>query len=156
LASKRGAARAWVSYVSDNFFEVLRVQPALGRLLNAADGIADGANPVVVLGYDLWQHRFGGDSAVLGSTVELNTRRFTVIGVAPPRFIGAMQLHRMELWVPFGAMGFNATDNFGSRGWRWLRLVGRLAPSATVDDARRELHGLSSQLAAAYPVDKGR
>ena len=156
LKSPSGAARTGMSYVSDNFFDVLRVRPYLGRFIDASDGVAAGANPVVVLGYDVWRQRFGGDSAILGSLVELDLRRFTVIGVAPPRFSGAMQLHKMEVWVPFGALGFSATDNFESRGWRWLRLVGRLAPRATVDGARRELHGLADQLAAAYPVDKGR
>lgn len=155
LKSNSGSARAWVSYVSDNFFDVLRVRPVAGRFIDASDGVAAGANPVVVLGFDLWQQRFGGDPGVIGSTVQLDLKRFTVIGVAPPKFIGAMRLHRMELWIPFGSL-FATSDNFESRGWRWLRLVGRLAPAASVKDAQRELSGMAAQLASAYPVNKGR
>jgi predicted permease len=157
LEARSGAARAWVSYVSDNFFDVLGVRPALGRVISAADGVSKGASPVVVLGYDIWQSRFGGDSSVIGSTVKLDFQPFTVIGVAPKGFIGAMRLHRMELWIPFGALPhLSASEYFETRGWRWLRLVGRLAPGATVDGAQRELSGIASRLASAYSVDKGR
>jgi len=156
LETRSGTGRAWVSYVSDNFFDVLGVRPALGRVINATDGNAPGANPVVVLGYDIWKNRFGGDSSVIGSTIKLDLQLFTIVGVAPKGFIGAMRLHRMELWIPFGAMRLSPDDYFESRGWRWLRLVGRLAPRATADGAQRELSGIAARLESAYPVDKGR
>ena len=157
LRAPSGTAPAWVSYVSDNFFDVLHVRPIAGRLIDASDGVADGANRVVVLGFDLWQQRFGGDPNVVGSTVQLEHRPFTVIGIAPKGFIGAMRLHRMELWVPFGAMpDLPASDYFGARGFRWLRIVARLAPTATVASTQRELSGIATQLAREYPADNGR
>jgi len=157
LEAPSGTQSAMVSYVSDNFFDVLRVRPFAGRFIDASDGAGAGASPVVVLGFDLWQQRFGGDLRVIGTTVRLERHPFTVIGIAPKGFIGAMRLHEMELWVPFGAMmNLPSSDYFESRGWRWLRIVARLAPAATVEGAQRELSGIAAQLAQAYPVNTGR
>lgn len=156
LTAPSSTAQAWVSYVSDNFFDVLRVRAAAGRLIDASDGVGAGANAVVVLGFELWQDRFGGDPNVIGSTVQLQQRPFTVIGIAPKGFIGAMRLHRMELWIPFGANVMPKDDGFTSRANRWLRVVARLAPGATVEGVQRELSTIADQLAEAYPEDKGR
>ena len=100
LTTRSDTTNAWVSYVSGDFFDVLAAQPAIGRLLGPNDVTVAGANPVAVLGYDLWRRRFAGDSQVLGSTLALNGESFTVVGVASPGFVGAMRLHPMEIWIP--------------------------------------------------------
>jgi putative ABC transport system permease protein len=151
---RRGAA--WVSYVTGDFFSVLGVRPAAGRLIGPAD--ESDATHVVVLAHDLWQERYGGDPEVIGSTVRLAGRPLTVIGVAPPRFIGAMLVHPMELWVPATTLPTLVTvpGMLDSRDGRFLRLVGRLSAGRTLADAQRELAALGARLADSYPADEGR
>ena len=163
-ADPAGRTRAWVSYVSDDFFTVLGVRPAAGRLFGVADTVSRGgdANDVVVLGYDLWQQRFGGARGAIGSTLRLEGHVYTIIGVAPPGFIGAMAPYPMELWIPLATGGLlSATLSGGgvdltSRRSGWLRLVGRLAPGKNVEDAQRELTGIAARLAAVYPTNRER
>lgn len=153
--SKGSRQSSWVSYVTGNFFSVLGVAPAAGRLIQPAD--EEDANPVVVLAYDLWQERYGGDPDVIGSRIDLAGHPLTVIGVAPPRFIGAMLMHPMELWIPITTLP-TLVDAPGLRDNRadpYLRLVGRLAPGTSIRNAQHELSLLATRLAAAYPVNAG-
>ncbi|MFN2565692.1 MAG: ADOP family duplicated permease, partial [Gemmatimonadaceae bacterium] len=162
LEDAAGSARAWVSYVSDNFFAVLGVRPAAGRLFGTADAGAPGAEAtqVVVLGHALWQRRFGGAPSAVGSTLKLDGHVFTIVGVAPPGFIGAMAQHPMELFIPIVVGGRASSVAYGldlsSRRGGWLRLVGRLAPGKSVEYAQRDLAGIAARLAAAYPTNRGR
>jgi predicted permease len=159
-----GAARTWVSYVSDNFFTVLGVRAVAGRLFGPSEVHRSGgdANELAVLGYDLWQQRFGGARSAIGSTLRLEGRVFTIIGVAPPGFIGAMEPYPMELWIPLAAGGqLSATLSRGgvdleSRRIGWLRLVGRLAPGRNVEGAQRDLAGIAARLATTYPTNRER
>lgn len=96
LEDSAGSARPMVSYVTDNFFNVLGVRPSAGRLFGVGETRAD----VAVLGYQLWQQRFGGSATAIGSTLELEGHPFTIIGIAPPGFIGAMAPYPMELFIP--------------------------------------------------------
>ncbi|HWH50551.1 MAG TPA: ABC transporter permease, partial [Gemmatimonadaceae bacterium] len=100
VGDDRHTERQWGELVSANFFDVLRVRPALGAFFPATADDAEGSRPTVVIGYDLWQSRWHGDSSVLGSVVEINRFPFTVIGVAPPAFHGSMPGERFDLWVP--------------------------------------------------------
>lgn len=145
----------WVSYVTGNFFPVLGATPSIGRLIVPADE-ASGA-PVVVLAYDFWQRHFGGDPRVVGATVDLAGHPVTVIGVARPRFIGAMLMHPMEMWIPLTALPglANAPGLLDSHADTYLRLVGRLAAGRTITDARAEFSLLAARLAATYPSDAG-
>src|SRR5262249_25006125 len=115
---------------------------------------------VVVLSYDLWQRRFRGSPAVVGSTIALKDHAYTVIGVAPPRFIGAMATHVMDIWVPIVVAGRPTPVLQGialeSRRRGLMRLVGRLAPGKTVDDAQRDLATTAAWLAATHAANRGR
>jgi predicted permease len=160
LGARADTTRAWVSYVSGDFFAVLGARPALGRFIGPNDVTAVGANPVAVLGYGLWRQRFAGDSQVVGTTLTLNGERFMVIGVASPGFAGAMRLHPMEIWIPVTmlqrAAHVGSHDILRARGDGWFRLVGRLAPGKTVADAQRELSGIAAHLATEYATNKDR
>src|SRR5690348_14021881 len=147
---------SWVSYVTGNFFSVLGVAPAVGRLIQPAD--EEHASPVVVLAYDLWQERYGGNPDVVGSTVDLAGQPLTVIGVAPPHFIGAMLMHPMEFWIPITTLPtlVSAPGLRDDRGATYLRLVGRLASDSTIDAAQRDMSLLAAHLAETYPDDEGR
>jgi predicted permease len=162
IEDSAGSARAWVSFVTRNFLPVLGVRPAIGRFFGPGDADATSAesDQVVVLGHAIWQSRYGGSPSVIGSTLELNDHAYTVIGVAPPGFIGAMEWYPMELFIPLGT-GSRATPALGdvdldTRRYGLLRLVGRLAPGKSIEDAQRDLAGIAAQLEAAYPTNRGR
>ena len=160
LAAARNAAvtlgadgrseRAWGQLVSGNFFEVLGVKAQVGRTLTPADDRSPNAHPVVVLGHALWQRRFGGDPAVVGRTVQLNTRAYTVLGVTPPRFRGAGTGIAYDVWVPM--MMQEQVEPGGSRlearGNRWLEVYARLAAGKSREEAEAELNVLSARIAA--------
>ena len=159
LADTAGSTQAWVSYVSGDFFSVLGTAPAAGRLIGPDDAVPHAATPVVVLGYDFWQRRYGGSASVIGKSVTLDGYALTVIGIAPRGFVGAMTLHPMELFIPLPLIvrAFSQNDPFGerSRGSGWFRLVGRLAPGRSVADAQADLGTIMSRLARTYPADNG-
>ena len=153
-----GTGNAWVSYVSGEFFDVLGVRAAAGRLLVPGDVVPGTTNAVVVIGYEFWQRHFAGSPRAIGATIRLDGYPVTVIGVAPKGFIGAMALHEMEMWIPLTIVPaiFQSTPAPPSRADATGRLIGRLAPRRTVEDARRELIAIAARLALAYPEDKGR
>src|SRR6185503_15590652 len=161
LSTGRTTERAWVSYVSDNYFDVLGVRPALGRLMMRPDAIDGPDGPVIVLGYSLWERRFGADSIVIGRIVSLIEGRFTVIGVASRRFIGAMTLHPMEAFIPLTATRYASpgglpADFLTSRSAGWLRLIGRMRPGVTLERAQSDLSTVAARLASTYASNKGR
>jgi predicted permease len=155
LGEADNTTRVWASFVSNNFFDVLEVRPVLGRMFDSTTSVAvDG--DVVVIGHELWQQQFAGSPSVIGSVLKLDGVPFTIVGVAPPRFTGAMALHRMELWMPVATReghvppvikGLSLTSRRDVMFW----LVGRLAPDRSIDDVQRELDATASHLAAAYP-----
>jgi MacB-like periplasmic core domain len=83
-----GASHAWADDVSANYFDVLGIQPYLGRFFHASDEHGPDSAPYVVLTYAYWQNHFQGNRGVVGRAVRLNNRPFTIIGVAPPGFHG--------------------------------------------------------------------
>ena len=154
--------RVWVSYVTDDFFSTLDVKPALGSLFGtggrALTDAADGS--VAVIGHDLWANRFAAAPNIVGTSITLNGKALTIIGVAPKGFVGAMDQFHMQLFIPLVAGG-RATEiisGFGTelaiRRSNWLRVIGRLAPGATLEDAEHQLNNTSAWLAATYPQRK--
>jgi putative ABC transport system permease protein len=122
-------------------FDVLGRHPILGRTYRR-DECRQGGPAVVVLGYGLWQRRFGGDPNVLGRTLRLDDVPFTVIGVMPPGF----ELPKgAQLWKPF------QSENYFSRDFQFLRVLGRLRPGATLASAQREMTTIAARLERAYP-----
>jgi predicted permease len=139
----RTAERVWGEIVTGNFFEVLGVDAAAGRVLHPSDDSAASA-PAVVLGYPFWQARFGGNPAVVGRTLLINARPFTVVGVAAEGFEGGESALRFDFWVPVGHLADLGPDAalLGARGSRWLNVIARLAPGATTAHAQAELGGI--------------
>ncbi len=146
--------RVWGTLVTANYFDVLGVNPVLGRGFLASEGAAPGAAPVAVISYRLWQTRFGGDRAILGQTIHLDTHPFTIVGVAPPVFQGSTTGLRAELWVPVTMateLVPNGRDWLVWRGTRWLTVLGRLRPGVGRARAQAELNGLYGQIARQHP-----
>src|SRR5207249_4447693 len=90
----------WEESASANFFELLGVRPELGRFFLPGEDSHPGGDNVAVLSHGLWQRQFGGDPKILGRTIEISNRPFTVVGVAPADFHGGMGGLRFDLWLP--------------------------------------------------------
>jgi predicted permease len=133
--------------VSGGYYAGLRVQPMLGRAITYEDD-KPGATPVVVLSHRFWQERFGADPSVIGQQLKLNKQSYTVIGVTPPAFMGALQIgYYPAVTVPIACEPL--LRGVGSRlgvanepGSWWLHLMGRLKPGATYEQARESLNGV--------------
>ncbi len=135
--------------VTGNYHRGLGVQPLLGRLLTDEDDKAS-ANPVAVLSYRYWQKRFGDEAKVVGKQINLNNRAFTVIGVTPPGFEGAGQVgDTRDVTIPLALEPQLNVDPKRSRmygaGMWWLRIMGRLQPGATMQQAQAQLDAAFQQ-----------
>ena len=130
LGSGSGARRLSVVLASPDYFRMLRVTPALGRFPDAAPGaVVTAVAPEVVLGEGYWRRAFGGSNDVVGETMRLNGRVFTVVGVAPRGFVGP-ELGSPELWLPLGsavALGMSQ-DMLQNPNAIWLTVIARLRP----------------------------
>jgi putative ABC transport system permease protein len=144
--------------VSPGYFTALRLRPALGRFLSAADDKAF----VAVIGYDLWQRLFNADPGVIGSAVDLNGKSVTVIGVAPRRFVGTSLGVRREIWLPLGIYPRVAAGVLSSfsgsqdRKQEWLGALGRLPAGVRLEQAQSALDLVAVRSAAAYAESRGR
>jgi putative ABC transport system permease protein len=140
LAYSEGALSLLATYVSGGYFGVLGLAPALGRLIGPQDEPRAGEAAVVVLSYDLWQSRFGGDPAIVGQVLTINGQPLTVIGVAPRKFSGTYLGSRFQLFVP-ATMRWRLESlsspqaSPDSRGFTWLRLFARLPADVSVEQA---------------------
>ncbi|HLL75964.1 MAG TPA: ABC transporter permease [Pyrinomonadaceae bacterium] len=140
--------RARGLYVTGNFFEVLGVRPAAGRLFNDQDDAAPGANPFVVLSHAIWRGRFGADPSVVGRALSLDGRPYTVVGVAAESFKGLQLGETAQFWLPVSMLPESVLSGRGNRGFE---LVGRLKPGVTAGQAQAQVSGVFARLAAAYP-----
>ena len=158
LTVNNASNRVWGYLVSGNYFDVLGVKPALGRAFLPEEDQTPDSHPVAVLSYNCWQRRFGGDPAIVGKTVQFNSRPFTVIGVAPKGFIGTEVAYDPEMFIP--VMMATAIEP----GSRWLErrdnsnlfTVGRLKPGVSEAQAKAELETITAQMAKDYPENVGR
>jgi putative ABC transport system permease protein len=138
--------RLRVAQMSADLFDALRVKATLGRIYTN-DEDKPGAQLVVVLSHGLWQRRFGGDASIIGRTLTLSDRGYTVIGVMPPDFRFPS---RAEIWVPAGPV--SAQENWHSRGRHpGLFAVARLKPGVTLEQARADMTLVTAALEKQYP-----
>ena len=134
--------------VNDSYFRLLRLAPARGRFFLPEEDARPLERYVVVLGHDLWQSAFGADPGILGRKLQLNGRLYQVVGVGPRGFRGLSD--RADLWVP--SMLPPIPDYLTDRGFRWAAGVGRLAPGASLQQARQQLLGVTAALARELPA----
>lgn len=125
------------SLISGNYFEVLGVTPAVGRLLTSADNQTEGASPYAVLDYSFWQRRFGGDPKAVGREITLNGSPFTVVGVARLGFTGTTIGSRPDVYVPIVMVSqiSRGVRQWNTRHFWWLRVIARLKPGVTMQAA---------------------
>jgi predicted permease len=137
------------SVVTPEVFSLFRVAPLAGRVLTSEDG-QPGASPVVVLGADLWRGVFGSDPAIVGSSIDLDKRSFTVVGIVPATFRFPVVTEREQLWIPLVDDPLFASW-MARRGGHWLQVTGRLKPDVSLTQARSELDGLAARFAKEFP-----
>ncbi|MGA7916050.1 MAG: ABC transporter permease, partial [Candidatus Acidiferrales bacterium] len=137
--------------VTPEIFSVLAVPPLLGRTLLPEDG-KRGAPPVVILSENLWRSRFGSDPNLLGRSISLDKRLFTVVGIMPASFQFPLIATREDIWIPIAQ-----DPMFGpwmSRfGGHWLLVTGRLKPGISLAEARAEADAMSAALAKDDPAN---
>ena len=134
--------------VTGNYFEMLGVQPQVGRFIQATDEHGPNSAPYVVLSDQLWRSAFSADPGVIGTTVRLNKDSFTVVGVAPARFHGTEHFDRLDYWVPFVNWNQQFLQN---RTSMTVTVLGRLKPGVTPQQAAENLSAIAAQLAKEYP-----
>jgi predicted permease len=133
--------------VTGNYFDLLGVQPQVGRFFHAADERGPGSAPYVVLSDALWRKAFQADRGIVGTTVDLNKRPFTVVGVAPAKFHGAERFVWPDYWAPFASSELTLQ----SRTIINVTVLGRLKPGVTPQWATDNLNAISAQLGREYP-----
>lgn len=147
-ASANGSEKINGRLVSGNYFAVLGLEPAAGRLFSDNDDTAENANPVVVLGYGYWQHKFALSPSIIGKDIRLNGYPFTVVGVAPAGFDGDVVGEEMALFVPISMQ----PEIIRGRHWlksennSWLSLIGRLKSNVAPAQAEANLNLIFKQI----------
>ena len=149
--------------VSQDYFSVLGVQPAIGRGFTAEEFAAPGASPVAVLSHPFWSTRFAQDPNVVGRTLRLNGLVYTIVGVAPEGFPGMLPAVSAQMWLPLAMVdeveplgnqrgsGIAGLSRLEARSRRFLWMKARLAPDVEVGQARAELEGIAARLTAEFP-----
>ncbi len=136
----------WGAQVSGNFFRLFQTKPALGRAFLPEEE-QPGHERVVMLGYGLWQRRYGGDPSILGSSITLDDKPYTIVGVLPRDFSLFGTSRQFDVWVPFG---FDRARL--SREDHEVLVFGRLRDGATTEEAQAEMETIQSQLKKEYPT----
>ena len=141
LTSNDETERVLGSWVSSDFFTLLRTNAALGRNLQADDARKSPVD-VAVLSYGLWQKRFGGDPKVIGSKVAISGGSVTIVGVMPNGFEFPQQ---SEMWFPF-----NLDASAERRDNRYVNVIGRLKPGVTTEQAQADINSINQRLSESY------
>ena len=144
------------NFVSENYFAMLGGSTHLGRSFTVEENSVPGRDAVVVLSYPFWQRRFGSDAQLVGRSIKLNGKPFTVIGITDPEFVG-LRNEMPDIWLPLAMRGATPTDRFegippekrdwyGGRDFAWLSIYARLKPGRTAAEARTEMNVLWGQV----------
>ncbi|MGO4881477.1 MAG: ADOP family duplicated permease [Bryobacteraceae bacterium] len=145
LAGNGQAEQANAQFVTPNYFRLLRVAPALGRLFTASE--AQDLTQTVVISDVFWKRLFNRDPQVLGKTLKISGVLSTIVGVMPPNF-GSFYREPLDLWCPIDAQ----SARYSERKDHWLMAIGRLRPGATQGQAQNEMSLIAHRLGIAYPA----
>src|SRR5262249_15893263 len=137
--------RLQAAVVNVDLFPILGVSPSIGRSFTEEEDGKD--SRVVLLSHRLWTQRFGGDPSVLGRSLTLGAKSYTVLGVMPARFQFPVDAENVDLWTTV------ALDSgmFEQRGAHYMHVIARLKPGVTQAAARAEMEGIASNLERQYP-----
>jgi predicted permease len=145
--------------ISGSYFPTLGLSPAAGRLLGPADDSTIGANFVIVLSYDFWQSRFGGDPSIIGKAMIVNGQTMTIVGIAPKGFFGTSISYKPQVYVPISMRHVMSPwfHDFENRRSYWIYLFGRTKPGVTLAQAAVGLNQVYKPLIndVEAPLQKG-
>ncbi len=155
LDSGENPSRVWVILASGNYFDVLRLQPFLGRFFHASDEHGPNSAPYIVLSYSFWHTHFQNDRGVVGRVVQVNKQPFTILGVAPPGFNGTLVFFNPGFFVPIvNQEQVEGENDLNARGKRWVFMtMGHLNAGVTPAQAISDLNSIGSYLEKTYPKD---
>jgi predicted permease len=148
-------SRTWIFLASGNYFDVLRVQPFLGRFFHAADEHGPNSAPFIVLSYSYWHTHFQDDRGVVGRVVQVNKYPYTILGVAPPGFNGTLVFFNPSFFVPLvNQEQVEGVNDLNARSHRFIFMtLGHLKPGVTKAQAVMDLNSIGSYLEKTYPKD---
>ncbi|MEE8586399.1 MAG: ABC transporter permease [Acidobacteriota bacterium] len=150
LSTGNQAQRITVSYVTDNFFSMLGIEPALGQFIRPHPGSEKNYQPVLVLGHSFWENFFGADAGIIGETVRINGKPVRVIGVAPHGFQGTYYFLKMDGYLHLG-MELDRSEGWEDRQGSHLHAIGRRKPEVSLEQLRASLQVVSAGLEKEYP-----
>jgi predicted permease len=155
LDTGENPSRAWIYEVTENYFDVLGIQPYLGRFFHSSDEHGPNSAPYLVLPYAYWHSHFQADPGVVGRVVQLNKHPFTILGVAPPEFHGTIVFLSPDLFVPMvNQEQVEGWNGLNARGKRWVHLaMGHLKAGVTPAQAIADLNSIGAYLEKTYPKD---
>ena len=140
--------------VTSDFFSVLAAEPQLGRVFTPDDG-QRGAAPVALLSENLWRSRFGADPTILGKSITLDMRPYTVIGVMPASFHTPFLNQANQVWIPLAQDPLFSVWMTKPPQQHWMAVIARERPGISSDQARAQLSTISARLAGEFPAEKG-
>jgi putative ABC transport system permease protein len=144
--------RLQLEMVSAGYFQLLGVEAVVGRAFTAEEERMPGANSVALLGYGLWQRRFGGEPHTPGKTIELDKQAFTIVGVLPPGFRG--QSGSADVWTPMTAAVKFVPKILISPNDHWFQVIARLKDGVSLSQAQADMRQVSAQIERKYPGPK--
>jgi len=153
MSSGDNAQKSWAYEVSTSYFDMLGIQPQIGRFFHSNDEHGPNSAPYIVLSDTLWRNRFNADPRVIGTTVDLNKHPFTILGVAPKEFHGTELFFWPEFWMPMineeQVEGYNFLTNRSSHG---MFVIGMLKPGVSPRQAQDNLNTVAHQMTRENPV----
>src|SRR6202522_2355478 len=157
LDTGKDPSNAWEYETSGNYFDVLRIQPYLGRFFHDSDEHGPNSAPYLVLSYAYWHSHFRDDRTVVGRVIRLNRHPFTILGVAPPGFQGTILFFASDIFVPIvNHEQLSGEKILNARESRWMfEQVGHLKPGVTPAQATADLNSVDSYLKRSYPKEEG-
>ena len=154
ISSGGNAEKSWEYEVSGNYFDMLGVQPQVGRFFHESDEHGPNSAPYIVLSDAMWHTRFNADSRIVGTTVDLNKHPFTILGVAPKGFHGTEIFFWPEFWMPMvneqQIEGYNFLTKRGNHG---LFVIGALKTGVTPRQAEDNLSVVARQMTREHPKE---
>jgi predicted permease len=153
VSGSHGAQRVMVQDVTANFFPMLGLRPAVGRLLQPGDDDGELAHPYIVLSYAFWQSHFGGDPSAIGDTIRVNNHRVTIIGVTPAGFEGTDGLLAIEAFTAINQTWPSYGAKLQDRGGGGFNVMGRLRPGLSLGAARAAVAAKTATLEREYPAN---
>lgn len=158
LDTGHGASAAWGWEVSGNYFDVLGVEPYIGRFFHSSDERGPNSAPYLVLSYGYWHNHFPDDPGIIGRTVQLNKHPFTIIGVAPAKFHGTNPFVTVGFYAPMvNQEHVEGVNKLNARETAWIgTVVGHLKAGVTPAQAIGDLNSVGSYLEKTYPNEHQR